>query len=126
MKNPDRIRVLYAEDNEDACLMLSTLPRFSAIDVSPAHTVEAAFRSAQNDPYDLYLLDSRFPDGSGFELCRRLRKRVPQMPVVFYSGEAYATDQQKGLAAGADRYLVKPNCDSIAETILALTKRPAF
>lgn len=95
MKFPNRYRVLYAEDNEDACFMLTTLLGFSGIDVLCAQTIKEAFQKAQNEDFDLYLLDSRFPEGSGLELCRQLRELHPQIPIVFYSSDAYETDRQK-------------------------------
>ncbi len=113
-------RVLYVDDDKDSCMMLNILLGFSDIEVSSTHTVKEAFQLAQNTHFDLYLLDSRFPDGDGFELCQKLRKFAPQKPIVFYSGDAYESDKQKGLAAGANGYLVKPDSDMIAPTIFQL------
>lgn len=112
-----KLSVLYAEDNEDSGLMLSTLLGFSGIDVSVARTVKEAVRSAESSHFDLFLLDSRFPDGSGFDLCRRLREVNSEIPVVFYTGDAGPSDKQKGMIAGAQAYLVKPEVDSVASTI---------
>jgi CheY-like chemotaxis protein len=123
MKFPVRYRVLYADDNEDACFMLSTLLGFSGIDVLFVHTTKEAFQKAQNEHFDVYLLDSRFPDGSGLELCRQLREFDPQTPIVFYSSDAYETDRQKALAAGAQVYLVKPEVDTVIPTILRLASQ---
>jgi len=120
MKKSNRLRILYAENNKDAYEMLSALLGFSDIDVLPASSVEEAFQSARNKDFDLYLLDSRLPDGSGFELCQKLREYHPQTPIVFYTADAFEWDKQKGLAAGADAYLVKPNVDTIAPTIFQL------
>jgi DNA-binding response OmpR family regulator len=78
---------------------------------------------AQAEQFDLYLLDTRFPEGSGLELCRQLRKFNSQTPIVFYSGDAYEADKAKGLAAGADAYLVKPNTDTVTPTIFQLLKQ---
>lgn len=100
--------------------MLSALLGFSDIDVSFARSVKEAFQLAQNERFDLYLLDSGFTDGSGLELCRQLRELNPQTPIVFYSGNAYKTDKEKGMAAGANAYLIKPDSDTIAETIYRL------
>jgi CheY-like chemotaxis protein len=120
MKFPNRYRILYAEDNEEACFMLTTLLGFSGIDATCAFTVKEAFEQAQNEHFDLYLLDGRFPEGSGLELCRQLRELSPQTPIVFYSSDAYETDRQKALAAGAQAYLVKPEVETIVPTILRL------
>ncbi len=121
MKKLKRIRILYAEDNEDAGFMLSTLLGFSDIDVSLACSVKKAFEDAQTEYFDAYLLESRFSEGCGLELCRRLHEFSPQTPIVFYSGDANQTDKQKGLAAGANVYLVKPEINTVIPTILRLT-----
>lgn len=123
MKYSNRRRVLYVDDNVDACFMLSTLLGFSGIDVLCAYTIKDAFRLAENEHFDVYLLDNRFPDGSGLELCRQLRELSPQTPIVFYSGDAYETDRQKALAAGAQAYVVKPEIDKVVSTLLQLMPR---
>jgi two-component system, OmpR family, response regulator len=115
-----RLKVLYVEDNEDAGVMLSILLGFSNIDVSLARSVTEAFQSAESKPFDLFLLNSRFPEGNGYELCQKLRQLKPQTPIVFYSGDAYEADKQKGFVAGANAYLTKPNIESIAQTIFQL------
>lgn len=122
MHVPKRVRILYAEDNEDAGLMLSILLGYSGIDVLPARTIAEAIREAKNNEFDAYLLDNRFMDGSGEDLCRQLLEINPHVPVVFYSGDGGSTDKKNGLAAGAGAYLVKPQIDTIAPTILRLVK----
>lgn len=117
-----RLSVLYAENNEDACYMLSTLLGFSDIDVSQARSIKEAFDAAHEKDFDLYLLDSQMPDGSGFEFCRRLREFKPNAPIVFYSGDAHEADRQKGLAAGANAYLFKPEVDTVIPTIFQLVE----
>jgi two-component system, OmpR family, response regulator len=118
-----RLAVLYAEDDEDSGFMLSTLLGFSDIDVLLARSVKEAFQKAQSGHFDLFLLDSRFPDGSGFDLCQQLRAINPQTPIVFYSGDAYETDRQKGLKMGADAFLVKPEVNTVFPTISELITR---
>lgn len=120
MKEQRRIRVLYAEDDEDTCLMTSLLLGPSGIDVECAHSVGEAVQKAVNREFDAYLLDGRFRDGSGLILCRRLREINPQVPVVFYSGYGRGIERKIGLAAGAAAYLVKPDIDRIVPTILEL------
>ncbi|MCA1638403.1 MAG: response regulator [Acidobacteria bacterium] len=114
MKN--QLRILCADD-EDTCELLTTTLGFSNIEVKSAHTVADAWRLAQTEPFDLYLLETRLPDGDGFDLCRRLRQFAPRAPIVFYSTAAYPIDRQKGLAAGANDYLTKPYLGDLAVTI---------
>lgn len=126
MQSPTRPpRVLYADDNEDACFMLGTILAFSNIETTSANTIAEALRLARAEQFDLYLLDSRFPEGSGIDLCRQLREFNRSIPIVFYSGSAYELDKAEGFAAGANAYLVKPNSDGIAETVHNLVKQSA-
>lgn len=113
-----RPHILYAEDDEDSGFVLSILLGYAGIDVSLARSIEEAVRAAKDRKFDAYLLDSRFPDGRGVILCRRLLELTPHVPVVFYSGDGRAADKKLGLAAGAGAYLVKPNIDMVAPTIL--------
>jgi DNA-binding response OmpR family regulator len=113
----NRHRVLYAEDNEDSCLMVRIMCELSGLDVVIAKTVAEALRLALSEHFDLYLLDSHFPEGDGLELCRRLRSLFAHTPILIYSGRAFETDKKNGLAAGADDYLTKPYLGDIALTI---------
>lgn len=117
MKSAPRFRVLYGENNEDACLMMTTLLRFSDIDVKSRGTLNEVLQSVYEIGFDLYLLDTRFPDGDGFELCRHIHDMALQTPIIFYSGDARSIDKEKGIAAGAEAYLVKPHLD---EVVLAI------
>ncbi len=114
MKN--KLRVLCAND-DDTCELLTATLGISNIEVKSAHTIADAWRLAQIELFDLYLLETRLPDGNGFDLCRRLHKFAPHTPIVFYSCEAYPIDRQKGLAAGANDYLTKPYLADITVTI---------
>lgn len=117
MKLTKELSVLYAEDDQDSGEMLSTLLGFAGINISLARTIKEAVETAQSSHFDLYLLDSRFPDGNGFDLCRQLREVDSTTPVVFYSGDAGPSYKQEGMTAGAQAYLVKPEVDRVASTI---------
>lgn len=117
MKLLNHHRVLYAEYNEDLRLMVSVMCELSGIEVVTTDTVAEAWRLAQSEYFDLYLLDSQFPDGDGLDLCRRLRQYASHTPILIYSGDAYETDKKNGLAAGANDYLTKPYLADLAVTI---------
>jgi two-component system alkaline phosphatase synthesis response regulator PhoP len=112
--------ILYADENEDARLMLSALLKFSNIEVQVAKSFEEAIEFAGKRQFDLYLLDTRFQDNNGLELCRKLKEIDSQTPVVFYSCDGYEINKYKGLEAGADAYLVKPHFDEIPHTVFRL------
>jgi CheY-like chemotaxis protein len=121
---PERVRILYVEDNEDACLMMGMLLGQSGVDVLSARTIEEAVHQATSNDFDAYLLGSRFQDGTGLRLCKQLRNITPDIPVVFYSGNARPVDRKRGMDAGASAYLVKPEIDTILPTILQVVSEP--
>ena len=117
MKYPNRYRILYAEDNEDSRLLVSLMCEFSDIEVVTTDTAAEAWKLALSEHFDLYLLDSKFPDGDGLKLCYSLRRYAPHTPILIYSGNAYKADKKKGLAAGASDYLTKPYQGDLIATI---------
>ena len=117
MQDITRPRVLCVDDDEDSRVMLAMLLRLALIEAKTVGTALQALSSIQNERFDLYLLDSRLPDLDGFELCRRMRAIDRQTPILFFSGAAQETDRKKGLEAGANAYLVKPEIDSLIQTI---------
>jgi DNA-binding response OmpR family regulator len=115
-----KLQVLCADDNEDICLMLSILLGRHGIDVSTADTATEALWLVRERRFDLVILDSKFHDGDGFELCRQIREFDLDTPILFYSGSAHETDKVKGLAAGAQGYIVKPELRILIETVRSL------
>ena len=112
-----RPRVLCVDDDEDSRDMLSTLLRFSRIETKAVATAAQALSVIQAERFDLYLLDSRLSDLDGFELCRRMRDFDPHTPILFFSGAAYEADKKRGIAAGANAYVVKPDLASLVGRI---------
>ncbi|HEY9283788.1 MAG TPA: response regulator [Pyrinomonadaceae bacterium] len=110
-------RILCVDDHDDTCLLLSALLGGSGYEVKHAGSVGEALGVAREEHFDLFVLDSRYPDGSGVELCRQLRQVRPQAPVVFYSGAALAEDEALGLGAGAEAYVVKPEIDGLLTAV---------
>lgn len=102
----ERKRILCVEDDLDSCDMLRVLLR--EYEVVTANTVGEGLKMARAERFDLYLLDSKYPDGSGVELCRQLRLFDTNTPVVFHSGLEGESDIRDAMNAGAQAYLVKP------------------
>jgi DNA-binding response OmpR family regulator len=71
----------------------------------------------QAERFDLYLLDSRLPDLDGFELCRRMRALDAHTPILFFSGAAFEADKKRGIEAGADAYVIKPDIHGLVGSI---------
>jgi DNA-binding response OmpR family regulator len=54
------------------------------------------------------VIDNWLHEGSGIELCKKLRELDPGTPILFYSGAAFDRDKQEAFASGAQAYLTKP------------------
>lgn len=113
MSSTPRPRVLYVEDDQDSREMLGMMLRMAFIEAKAVGTAAEALSSIQAERFDLYLLDSTLPDLDGFELCRQVRDLDAHTPILFFSGAAYETDKQKGLAAGANGYVNKPDIENL-------------
>ena len=120
MKNITRPLVLCVDDDEDSREMLTALLRLEMIEVKSVGTAVQALSSIQTERFDLCVLDAWLPDIDGFELCRRMRAVDPETPILFFSGAAQEADQKKGIEAGANAYVVKPEIDSLVQTITQL------
>jgi DNA-binding response OmpR family regulator len=122
MKPPIRPRVLYVEDDEDSCEMMSILLDISGIDVTYTHGIQTTMKLPDKSEFDLFLIDHWMKDGSGSDLCKKLRSEFPKTPVVFYTGCATLQERKNGMLSGAAAYLVKPYSDLVAPIVLRLVK----
>lgn len=102
-------RVLYIEDHDDTRELVTLLLSQKSYEVVTGCTIESGIELAQAEKFDLYLLDSWLPDGSGLDLCQRIRQFDKTTPILFYSAAAYASDHEMALKCGAQAYLIKPS-----------------
>ncbi|HSE16973.1 MAG TPA: response regulator [Pyrinomonadaceae bacterium] len=102
-------RVLYIEDHEDTRELVTLVLEQKSLEVVTGETIASGVALAGSQDFDLYLLDSWLPDGSGLDLCKQIRKFDAETPIVFYSAAAYAADRELALNSGAQAYLVKPS-----------------
>lgn len=108
MTSPPKHRVLYIEDHADTVEMVTLMLESGGFDVQAFSTLEAGLEAASRQSFDLFLLDAWLPDGSGMELCKKIREFDSTTPIVFYSAAAYDGDKEAALQSGAQAYLVKP------------------
>ena len=115
-------RILFVDDHEDTRYLITHLLGAQGYEVAAAQSVEEGLQLARAGGFDLYLLDSRFADGTGKELCERLREFDEVTPIVFYSGET-PEQLRKALECHAQNFVMKPELDAlplvIASTIEA-------
>lgn len=105
-RNP---RVLYVEDHDDTRELVTLLLNQRSFEVVTGSTIASGIALATAQEFDLYLLDSWLPDGSGLDLCQRIREFDKTTPILFFSAAAYASDHETALRCGAQAYLTKPS-----------------
>jgi DNA-binding response OmpR family regulator len=105
--------VLCVDDDEDSREMLALLLKHWRIETKSVGTAAQALSLIQAERFDLYLLDAFLPDLDGFELCRRMREFDPHTPILFFSGAAYEADKKRGMEAGANDYVSKPDVEGM-------------
>lgn len=116
-----RARILYVDDHQDTRLMLMFLLEMDGYGVMTAGSIAEALKLACETQFDIYILDQNLPDGSGTELCTRLREFDPHTPVLYYTAVAGKQSRTAALNECGDEYLEKPVCIAdFKETLLRL------
>ena len=115
-------RVLYIEDHDDTRELVTLVLEQRSIEVVTSSTIERGVALAESQEFDLYLLDSWLPDGSGLDLCKQIRAFDQATPILFYSAAAYEIDRDLAIKSGAQAYLIKPSqpselCNLVASLI---------
>ncbi len=101
--------ILYIEDHEDTRELVTLILEERNYQVTTDQTIAGGLKSARSQDFDLYLLDSWLPDGSGIELCQRIREFDRNTPILFYSAAAFEIDRETAMNSGAQGYLIKPS-----------------
>jgi CheY-like chemotaxis protein len=108
----DNPRILFVDDHEDTRFLITYLLDAWGYEVLAAKSIEEGLALARGGGFDLYLLDSRFADGSGTELCEGIREFDKETPIVFYSGD-HPSRLKKALDCDAQGFVLKPGFDAL-------------
>ncbi|MBK6873609.1 MAG: response regulator [Kineosporiaceae bacterium] len=102
--------ILVVDDDPDICALLEFKLSSGGHEVSVEHDGEAALAALELQQVDLVLLDWMMPRMGGLEVCLAMRAddRYSHIPVLMLTAKAQEADVQRGLAAGADDYILKP------------------
>src|SRR6267142_153660 len=114
-----KAHILHVDDHQDTRLMMSALLQDRGYGVMTAGSVAEGLELANEITFDLYILDVRLPDGTGVELCQKLREMRPGIPILYYSAYGDPTDVESALAKCGDAYLKKPVCIADIEDVVA-------
>ena len=116
-----RQRILCVDDNADVCEMLTALLDAAGYDTT---ATSAAWDSAR-DGFDLFILDRASHADGGLELCRELRGRHPDTPIIIYSADVFERHHREAAEAGATACVDKPNINPLVRAVEKLIRRNA-
>lgn len=100
-------RIFFVEDDLSLINGLSFAMKKQGYEIEIARTNLEAEKLWQNGKYDLVILDVSLPDGSGYDLCKEIRK-TSKVPIMFLTAADEETDIIMGLDIGGDDYITKP------------------
>lgn len=100
-------RIFFVEDDLSLINGLTFAVKKQGYDIDVARTSLEADRLWEKGKYDLVILDVSLPDGSGFEICKKIRQ-TSKVPIMFLTAADEETDIIMGLDIGADDYITKP------------------
>ena len=115
------LRILIADDNQDACATLASLLELMGYCVRQAHDGQAAVDAAADFDPQVVLLDIGMPKLNGYEACRHIRDQAggAARTIVACTGWGQADDRRRSEEAGFDQHLVKPVDPAVLFELLA-------
>ncbi len=104
----DAPKILVVDDEIKITRVLQAYLEREKYPVLTAHNGQEALRLAREEKPDLIILDLMLPIVSGEEVCRQLRQEGSRVPIIMLTAKTALEEKVKGLAIGADDYVVKP------------------
>ncbi|QHS22988.1 response regulator transcription factor [Virgibacillus sp. MSP4-1] len=101
-------RILIVDDEESIVTLLKYNIEQAGFEAEAVYDGEEALKAAEKEEFDLIILDLMLPELDGMEVCRTLRQRGLEVPVLMLTAKDEEFDRVLGLEIGADDYLTKP------------------
>lgn len=101
-------RILVVDDERNLALGIAENLEAEGYQVAVAHDGPQALERATAETWDLIVLDVMMPGMDGLAVCRALRERGDEVPILFLTALSGVDDRIEGLEAGGDDYLPKP------------------
>lgn len=102
------IKTLLIEDDKSLAGLIKRSLEENGIFTTHFLEGHKALDSMETRNYDVVILDIVLPDIDGFQICRKIRERDREIPILFLSAKDQIPDRVKGLDLGANDYLTKP------------------
>jgi len=120
-------RILLVEDEMSIAQGLLFNLEAEGYEVTHVLTGEDALETQLKTDFHLVILDIMLPGINGFEVCRQLRERDSQLPVLMLTARETEEDRIRGLGLGADDYLAKPfSLDELMLRVEGILRRSSW
>jgi DNA-binding response OmpR family regulator len=103
-----RARILLVDDDSEICDFLATLLDLEGMAPVIATRAEEALKALEEGAVAAILMDIAMPDLDGLELCRRIRARGVDAPILIVSARPAANLPKRAVEAGANEFIRKP------------------
>ena len=124
MEKNTSAKILLLEDDPGLIDGLSYALSRNGFHIDVALSVSEAFQRLNNSVYHLLILDITLPDGTGYEVCEKVRKSGSRVPILFLTALDEEVNIIRGLDGGGDDYMVKPfRLGELCSRIRALLRR---
>jgi DNA-binding response OmpR family regulator len=100
--------ILVVEDDPDIADLIRVNLNELGIETTLKNNGRQGLVCAQNNHFDLLLLDVMLPEMSGLDICREIRMQKPEQAILMLTAKNSETDRVLGLELGADDYMTKP------------------
>ncbi|MCU4175974.1 response regulator transcription factor [Carboxylicivirga sp. N1Y90] len=100
--------ILIVEDEPDMQQGIKDNLEFEGYTVDAANDGDEALKKILHGHYDLILLDVMIPKVSGFDVCKQVRHKGIETPIIFLTAKGEEIDKVIGLESGGDDYMTKP------------------
>jgi len=118
------MKVLVIEDNESVCSMLDIFFCKENFEGKFIHNGLEGYQEFLFSEYDLIILDWMLPGMDGITVCRKIREKNKQIPIIMLTAKDTESDQVLGLEMGADDYVTKPFSPlALTARMKAITRR---
>jgi two-component system response regulator HydG len=123
--------VLVVDDDVKICLIIHRMLSDKQYEVQSAHFVADALGAIEKKSFDVYVLDYKLPDGSGFDVAERIRSKWGASPIILISGYDPSAIALRAEKLGISEFLEKPFsrerlCEAVTKAIGSPKAAPKF